>query len=715
MSTSASGSTNVDNKNSKSRIKSCGVWIKRKNQNGCMRSAKKSKKWSMEREQAHREETAAKNIQYAWSLFLPRLRAARTIQGAWQRKVFREFATLQQTMPNVECAFCGEYMRDPRDMCIQLYSSSPSSKHHLTCVGTRNSPACFTCMLKWLRRDSRCPHCRENIGVISYVDDVYPEYIYGGKRLKLRYRVGTFIDRRTPMPSTDGDEEMAMHLAGISDTDDSSSDEDSPFNEDSPFDNEPEPNHVVNLWSEEWSEEENEQADVVELAQVRGQPIQVPVVAQMTREERVRQLDESVRVIVSSDQYEGATPEEEVSNRSLASLVRERSALPAPRLPRRHFRPEYLALPLQLYRSNQPTDRDVFYHRGDQERVLPGDVVSFFGVMPAGPQVVECAQRNLRGVVVRVGYDPTVFILPHYGWFVVPLIDLNFEERAEGDVWEQFRPIGHAHPPISEITFRNSVLSVALQWLAQHTRLCESRVQHERRLRDQKYYWNDLAHVLRSYEEFEQHSRDANMHVISADVLFTVRNLQDNCSEYETRHAITLLNTFDAQWLILDNCRLAIATLFFKSEHFRTLLLNTVVLYGGYHCSRTHERFALIAIATIYRMFVHNRIQFSTPFQETCARHLLETPDSSYDELTLKQWMCVVHSIMEERQLETCLRRLSGWRAHAPLLRICDYDLARNFLTIDSGPMLERLRLMDASGQAEFATVREWVRAGYFV
>lgn len=554
-------------------------------------------------------------------------------------------------------------------------------------------------MLRWLKRDSRCPHCRENIGVLSCWGDAYPEYTNGGTRLKLRHRVGTFIDRHVPMPPTDDDAAMAMHLAGIESDDesddDSSSDETILIDETIPL------------------QVEMVRGGVVEphIPLVMNEPYE-PNVVEMVREG----VGEPS---LGRENYEGA----EEDPPTLASLARERSALSTPRLPRRQFRPEQLAPALHLYRSNDPVDTAVFYHRGGRERMLPGDVVSFFagdvvlssGVLPAGPQVVECARRNLRGVVVRVGYDPTVFILPHYGWFVVPLVDLNFEERAEGAVWEQFLPIGHAHPPISEITFRSSVLTVALQWLAQHTRLCESRVEHERRLRDQKHYWNDLAHVLRTYEEFEDYAREANMHVISADVLFTVRNLRDNCSEYETRHAIASLNSFDAQWLILDNCRLAIATLFFKSDHFRTLLLNTIVLYGGYRCSPVHERFALIAIAVINRMFVHNRIQFSTPFQETCARHLLETPDASYDELTPKQWMCVVRSILDERQLETCLRRLSGWRAHAPLLRICDYDLARNFLTIDSGPMLERLRLMDTSGQAEFATVREWVRAGYFV
>ena len=667
------------------------------------------KQWSAERRQARREQAAVGTIQGAWARFLPRLRAARVIQGAWQRAVFREFATLQRTMPTVDCTFCGDKMCDRRDVGIVLYGSSPSSRHHLTCVGMRDNPTCFICMLKWLTQDSRCPHCRENIGVLSCWDDAYPEYTNGGTRLKLRHRVGTFIDTCVPMPPTDGDAAMARHLAG-----DSSTDDDSSSGEEDSF----QPNQMANSWYVEDTPHEHDgttyEQTVFGTDQVDNvQPIQIPVVAEMRRGEH---HESTSRATIS---YEGA----EEDNRTLASLVRERAARSTPRLPRRTFRPEYLAPTLQLYRGNQPSDTAVFYHRGGRESVLPGDVVSFFagdvvsssGVLLAGPQIVECARRNLRGVVVHGGYDPTVFILPHYGWFVIPLIDLNFEERADGDVWEQFRPIGHAHPPISEITFRNSVLTVALQWLAQHTRLCDSRVEHERRLRDEKHYWNDLAHVLRSYDEFEHLSHGANMTVISADLLFDVRNLQDQCSEYETRHAITLLNSFDAQWLILDNCRLAIATLFFKSDHFRTLLLNTIVLHGGYHCSRTHERFALMSIAIINRMFVHNRIQFATPFQETCARRLIEAPDASYDELTPKQWMCVVRSIMEERQLETCLRRLSGWRAHAPLLRISDYDLTRNIMTIDSGPMLERLRQMDVSGQSEFATVREWVRAGYFV
>lgn len=711
------------------RASTAGKWIKRKSSDSSSRTAKKLKKTLTNRKHKSKKciLRAARTIQRAWARFLPRLHAARTIQGAWQRKVFYEFAKLKRTMPNVDCAFCGENMRDRRDVGIVLYASSESSKHHLTCVGTRNSPTCFTCMWKWLKRNSRCPHCREDIGVLSWWDDAYPDYING--RLKLRHRAGTFIDRRVPMPPTDGDAEMAMHLAGIdSDSDYSSSDD------------EPEPNQMANSWYVEEAgqvdrddpadiveinaqdargqadvaelsanlvQDAREQADVAELsAQVIGRPIQVPVIAEMTRGERRRQINESISAIIRSE------PED---TRTLATLALERSSLTVPRLPRRNFRPEYLAPALHLYRSNEPVDGHVYYYRGEREQIMRGDIVSFHDEMPTSPQVVECARRHLRGVVVRVGYDLTVFVLPHYGWFVIPFPSLNLEERATGDMWEQFLPIGNAQPSISEITFRNSVVSVALQWLGQHTRLCESRVEHERRLNNERHYYNDLPHVLERYKEFEDSSRVSHMNVISTDLLFEVCNLRNDCSVHETRHIISVFNSFDHRWLILDNCRLAIVTMFFKNNHFRTLLLNTVILNGGYHCSLANEWFALIAVAIIHRMFVHNNILFSTPFNIMCARRLVEAPEASYDELTLKQWMCVVHSVVNERGLETCIRRLTGWHAHPPLLRITDYDLVRYIMTIDSGPILERLRQMDVNSQSEFATLREWVRAGYFV
>ena len=180
------------------------------------------------------------------------------------------------------------------------------------------------------------------------------------------------------------------------------------------------------------------------------------------------------------------------------------------------------------------------------------------------------------GVVVRTGYTPLVYILPYYGWFTVPICHLKLYERAQNDDWTQFQPAGYNYPDINFFngTFRNSVLTIALEWLAKHTKRTEQRIEHNERLQTAKYYYNQPNdHALRAYKAIEDLSESNNVFSQASELLFETCALEHGGNEYAVQRIVSLMIKIDSKWLALDECRVAVLMLFFKSVHFRTFLL----------------------------------------------------------------------------------------------------------------------------------------------